>query len=211
MKTIAGTLFSRVSYDSAKLEETQTKLELPPNYEIEFTENGLYLYANESIRRSPKIGDIRYIYTTSNNDQISLIGGQSGNLIGGEKSKVRSAILAGTYSLDEVIRDQVNELKESSNITIYLSICFVFLSMLILDRIMKAKLYNTPVWRLFINRHIIVSSVINTAWCYGIIYVISLSYNDLSQAPLIVLSVFLSFAVFFGGLILLFGQERISK
>lgn len=205
---IPGSLFGQISWDSAKLVALNTKLALPPNYIAEFSEQGLYLYPNEQTRESPQIGDVRYIYTTSNRDQVSLIGGQSGNRVAFDESSIRSAILAGKYSSDELVAHQTDSLKESSNEAIYISILLVFISMFIFDRVLKDRLHSAPIWNLFINQKPIVSAVINTVWCYAILYAISLYYFDFSQVLFIILEVFLGFAVFFMACILIFGKRR---
>lgn len=155
------------------------------------------------------MGDVRYVYTTSNYDEVSIIGGQQGNKIEGDNGNTRSVVLAGRHTLEQVITYQVEELTESSNLAVIMTFIFLFLCMLIFDKMLKNKLHSTSPWSFFINKPVLVSAAVNTGWVYGVLYFISLYYNDFSQVLLIVIAVYLSFAAFFGGWLLFAGRRQV--
>lgn len=205
---IAGDILADITNDTAQLDPTKVVLELSPASTVEFTEQGMILYIDSIAKLSPKVGDVRYVYTTSNSDLVSVIGGQEGTKIEGDNGSTRSAILSGKHTLEEVISYQVGELNETSNLAVIMTFICLFLCMLMFNKILKNKLHGTPPWSFFINKPKLVAAAVNTGWTYGVLYFISLYFNDFSQVPLIVIAVYLSFAAFFAGWLLFAGKGK---
>ncbi|MEL7144952.1 MAG: TMEM43 family protein, partial [Bacteroidota bacterium] len=118
---VAGDIYALISYDTARLEKPRTKLDLPPEAVAEFTDRGLILYPSQQVRQSPKVGDIRYLYTTNSSDLVSIIGAQMDNRIEGENGTTRFTGMAGSLPLQSVINHQVDELKETSDLGVFMT------------------------------------------------------------------------------------------
>ena len=208
---ISGSLLRDQTIDSVPLIEAQTKQELPEGTLSEFTSKGLIVYPSEEAKLSPQLGDIRYVYTTSNVETIGVIGTQVGDLLYGgtyKSSKRRSLFRVGSYdSPQEVIDNWTTELVEGANDLMYVSLFFVFLSMLFLNGLLKERLATATLFRAFLSLPSFFSALINTAWVSALLFWICHQYNDFSQAPKLVPAIFFGFMLLFVGWVKGFGKK----
>lgn len=202
---LSKTLLVRIEHESFPLtKESNFQLNLPKNHisHIEFIhqpeENGLYIYPWKERGDTTKIGDVRYFYKKGA-DTVSLFGSLVQKTIYDgmdELGKHRSLIASGTYSLNDLVEKNTTELVEGSNYLAFISFFLVFLSMILLDQLFKSNLTNTPIWKLFINRPTLISSLINSIWVFALLILACNYNNDFSIALIATPIIFIGFVVF---------------